>query len=390
MAQTDRKRNKVAGEKAFAKANTNTESIPAVNESEKKLSNLIEFADDGILIGSHEGYITEANSCFCEITGRKKEDLIGKDISLGKFLFTSESIENAPFRFDLLKKGETIVSEREILRPDGSTLMVEMRTKMMSDGSYQSIFRDITGQKKKETQLRKYAEELRKLNADKDLFISILAHDLSNHFNSIIAFLDILKNNFRKFTKKETEDQIKIAHGSAETAFSLLQDFLVWTKAQSGFIHFEPKILRFVSICNDVQNNLKYYAKGKNITLHCRIPDDLEVKADVQMMKTVLRNLITNAIKFTPPRGKIEVFAEKKENMVEITVSDNGVGIEPDIQEKLFKDFSAFSTEGTNGEKGSGLGLLICKICIEKHDGKIWAESTPGKGSNFKFTVSVP
>lgn len=241
-----------------------------------------------------------------------------------------------------------------------------------------------------ENNLRKYTEALGKLDADKDLFISILAHDLSNHFNSIIAFLDILKNNFRKFTEKETEDQIKIVHGSAETAFLLLQDFLIWAKAQSGFIHFKPEIFRFISICDDVQKNLKYYAKGKNIALHCSVSNDLEVKADFQMLKTVLRNLITNAIKFTPPGGKIEVFAEKKGNMAEITVSDNGVGIEPDIQENLFKDFSAFSTEGTNGEKGSGLGLLICKICIEKHNGKIWVESTPGKGSNFKFTVPGP
>ncbi|MGC9352430.1 MAG: PAS domain S-box protein [Mariniphaga sp.] len=144
MAQ---KGNKVKGGKVFERANTNTESTPTENESEKKLRNLIEFAADGILIGSHDGYITEANSCFCEITGRKKEDLIGKHISLSKFLFTSESIEKAPLRFDLLKKGETVVSEREILRPDDSTLMVEMRTKMMPDGSYQSIFRDITEQK---------------------------------------------------------------------------------------------------------------------------------------------------------------------------------------------------------------------------------------------------
>jgi signal transduction histidine kinase len=150
----------------------------------------------------------------------------------------------------------------------------------------------------------------------------------------MIAFLDILKNNFRKFTEKETEQQIKIAHDSAETAFLLLQDFLTWAKVQWGFIHVEPKIFRYGSICDDVQNNLKYYAKGKNIALHCKIPDDLEVKADIQIQKTVLRNLITNAIKFTPPRGKIEVFAEKKGNMVELAVTDSGIGIEAAVPAK--------------------------------------------------------
>jgi signal transduction histidine kinase len=136
-----------------------------------------------------------------------------------------------------------------------------------------------------------------------------------------------------------------------------------------------------------VIKNLKYYAKGKNITLLCQIPADLMVKADIQMLKTILRNLISNAIKFTPSKGKIMVMAEKKENEILLTVSDNGIGIDPAIQNKLFKDFKTYSTNGTKGEKGTGLGLLICKMYVEKHDGKIWVESTPGKGSKFKFTL---
>ncbi|WP_372950223.1 ATP-binding protein [Mariniphaga sp.] len=355
--------------------------------NENIFRNLIEFAVDGILIGSHEGYITEANSSFCSMLGRKKEDLIGKHISLSKLIFTPESIEKTPFRFDLLEKGETITSKREILRPDGSTLMVEMRTKMMPDGSYQSIFRDITERTKQESQLQKYAEDLSKLNSDKDLFISILAHDLSNHFNSIIGLLDLLKEHFRKFTTEETEEQIRNIHKSANTAFSLLQDLLIWVRTQSGFIHFEPANFNVDSICDEVINNLKYYAQGKNISLQCQIPADLMVKADIQMLKTILRNLISNAIKFTPSEGKIRVIAEKKENETLITVSDNGIGIDPAMQNQLFKDFKTYSTNGTKGEKGTGLGLLICKMYVEKHDGKIWVESTPGKGSNFKFTL---
>ena len=356
-------------------------------ESENKFRNLIEFAVDGILIASHEGYITEANSCFCSMLGRKKETLIGKHINLSKLIFTPESIEKVPFRFDLLEKGETVISERDILRPDGSKLMVEMRTKLMPDGSYQSIFRDITERKKQESQLREYTSKLSKLNADKDLFISILAHDLSNHFNSIIGLLDLLKEHFRKFTTEETEEQIRNIHKSANTAFSLLQDLLIWVRTQSGFIHFEPANFNVDSICDEVINNLKYYAQGKNISLQCKIPADLMVKADIQMLKTILRNLISNAIKFTPSEGKIMVMAEKKKNETLITVSDNGIGIDPAMQNQLFKDFKTYSTNGTKGEKGTGLGLLICKMYVEKHDGKIWVESTPGKGSNFKFTL---
>ncbi|MEE4287166.1 MAG: PAS domain-containing sensor histidine kinase [Mariniphaga sp.] len=378
---------KEISEKREIKSEKDNSSDYQKKESENKFRNLIEFAVDGILIGSHEGYIIEANSCLCSMLGRKKETLIGKHINLSKLIFTPESIEKVPFRFDLLEKGETVISEREILRPDGSKLMVEMRTKMMPDGSYQSIFRDITERKKQESQLKKYTAELSKLNADKDLFISILAHDLSNHFNSIIGFIEILKDHFRNFTTDETAEQINIIHNSANTAFSLLQDLITWTKTQSGFIHFEPFSFNLISICDEVIKNLKYYAKGKNITLLCQIPADLMVKADIQMLKTILRNLISNAIKFTPSKGKIMVMAEKKENEILLTVSDNGIGIDPAIQNKLFKDFKTYSTNGTKGEKGTGLGLLICKMYVEKHDGKIWVESTPGKGSKFKFTL---
>ncbi|MBW6534072.1 MAG: PAS domain-containing sensor histidine kinase [Mariniphaga sp.] len=372
-------------EEIKSKKNNGSENV--ITESEIRYQNLLEFAFDGILIGSKEGYIIEANSKFCSILGRKKETLIGKHINLSKFIFTTESVENAPFRFDLLEKGETVISDREILRPDGSKLMVEMRSKMMPDGTYQSIFRDITERKNQEYQLRKYTAELSKLNADKDLFISILAHDLSNHFNSIIGFLDILKDHFYNFTNEETEEQIKIIHHSIHTAFSLLQDLITWTKTQSGFIHFEPAVVNLIDICDEVRNNLNYYAKGKNISLKCQVPADLMVKADIQMLKTILRNLISNAIKFTPSKGKILVMAEKMENEILITVSDNGTGIDPATQEQLFKDFKTYSTNGTKGEKGTGLGLLICKMYVEKHDGKIWVESTPGKGSNFKFTL---
>ncbi|MCA1759310.1 MAG: HAMP domain-containing histidine kinase, partial [Bacteroidales bacterium] len=214
-------------------------------------------------------------------------------------------------------------------------------------------------------------------------------HDLSNHFNSIIGFLDLLKDHFRKFTPEEAEEQIKIIHKSAKTAFSLLQDLIMWTKSQSGFIHFEPLTFKLIAICDEVINNLKVYAEGKNIKLQCQIPADLMVKADIQMLKTILRNLISNAIKFTHPKGKIMVIAEKMENEVLVTVSDNGVGIDPAIQDQLFKDFKTYSTNGTNGETGTGLGLLICKMYVEKHDGKIWVESTPGKGSNFMFTLPI-
>ena len=321
------------------------------SESENKFRNLIEFAVDGILVGSHEGYITEANSCFCSMIGRKKENLIGKHINHSGLLFTTESLEKVPLRFDLLEKGENVISEREILRPDGSILMVEMRTKMMPDGAYQSIFRDITERIKHETRIQKYADELSKLNRDKDLFISILAHDLSNHFNSILGFLDLIKDNIRVLTIEDTEEQINMLHKSAKTAFNLLKDLLIWTQAQSGFIHFEPKHLNLRGISEYVINNLNVYAINKNISMNCEVPVGLHAKADEQVLKTIMRNLIANAIKFTPPNGKINISAEKNNREITVTVTDTGVGISPDVQSKLFHDFNVYSSKGFGAGK---------------------------------------
>ena len=359
------------------------------SKKDNNFYHFIELAVDGILVGTQEGYISEANSMFCSITGRKKEEVIGKHISLSGLLFTPETLEKVPLRFDLLEKGKTVVLEREILRPDGTGIMVEMRTKMMPDGTFQSIFRDITERKKQEAKLEKYAAELHKLNADKDLFLSILAHDLSNHFNTIIGFLDVLKNCVREFTVEETEEQIQIVHKSAKIAHNLLQDLLIWTKAQSGFVRFNPDDLKLFSLCNEVMKSLKYRARNKELSIKCNIPHNLIVYADGHMLKTIIRNLLANAIKFTPSSGEINIISEKNESEVLITVSDTGQGIEPDAVDELFKRYGTYSTEGTQGEKGTGLGLLICKLYVEKHQGKIWVESTPGKGSSFKFTIPI-
>jgi signal transduction histidine kinase len=162
---------------------------------------------------------------------------------------------------------------------------------------------------------------------------------------------------------------------------------LIWARTQSGKIPFCPRTLSFGDICRDILTTLSLVANSKKITINYTAADTLIVFADADMLKTILRNLVSNAIKFTNSYGVINIHAEGKADSVLVTVSDSGVGIEPENVLKLFDFSCVLSTTGTADEKGTGLGLLICKEFVEKHGGKIWVESEEGRGSEFKFTI---
>ena len=229
--------------------------------------------------------------------------------------------------------------------------------------------------------------QLEKLNTDKDRFISILGHDLRSPFNSLLGLSEILKKDIRKFDIDEIE---KIANGiniSARNAYNLLDDLLLWARAQQDNVAFKPQNLSLTDVCNDVLKTLNPTADAKNIAINCSKADHQNVFADSDMLRTVLRNLVSNAIKFTNLGGTINISAAQNSENITIAVSDNGIGIAPDDLSKLFDISQVHSTTGTAKEKGTGLGLLICKEFVEKHQGKIWIESEEGKGSTFYFTI---
>jgi signal transduction histidine kinase len=237
--------------------------------------------------------------------------------------------------------------------------------------------------------LKKSEVQLRQLNADKDRFISILGHDLISPFNMLIGYSGLLLEDLRKLEIEDIENQLIQINKAAQNTFKLLEELLIWARTQSGKIPFCPRNLNIGDICRDILTTLSLIANAKNITINCVADGQLIVFADADMLKIVLRNLVSNAIKFTHTNGQIKINAEEKAENVLVTVSDTGVGIEPENVLKLF-DFSyVLSTTGTADEKGTGLGLLICKEFVEKHGGKIWVESEKDKGSEFKFTIPV-
>ena len=232
-------------------------------------------------------------------------------------------------------------------------------------------------------------KKLLQLNLDKDRFISILSHDLKSPFNNLLGITELLKENIRIYDLDKIENFIKSLNKSAWDTYNLLGDILQWARSQQGNIPFDPKDLSFHNISSDTIEILSPVALKKNITITYSGDDQLIVFADNNMLKTVLRNLITNAIKFSKYGGTINITAEKDLENVTISVSDNGVGIRPQDLTKLFDISQVITTKGTANETGTGLGLLICKEFIIKHSGKIWVESEYGKGSIFRFTLPV-
>ena len=250
-----------------------------------------------------------------------------------------------------------------------------------------TYMQDITEIKKAEIALKESERKLLQLNADKDRFISVLGHDLRSPFNSLLGLSEVLTEDIRKFDIDEIDKIVDDINKSARRAYNLLDDLLMWASSQQDSIVFKPKNLSLTDVCNDVLITFNPTADAKNIAINCLAEDCMNIFADFDMLKTVLRNLVSNAIKFTNNGGTINISAEQNSEVVTISVSDNGVGISTDDLSKLFDISEVHTTTGTAKEKGTGLGLSICKEFVEKHGGEIWVESEVGKGSDCKFTI---
>jgi signal transduction histidine kinase/ligand-binding sensor domain-containing protein len=229
--------------------------------------------------------------------------------------------------------------------------------------------------------------ELQELNVSKDKFFSIIAHDLKNPFQAIIGFSEMLKEEMKSGDIATSENYAGLINTSANQTFRLLENLLEWANSQRGKITFNPVSINLRELVNEEFGVLSDMAKGKNIVLKSSFDDNLSFIADKNMINTILRNLISNAIKFTHKNGRVEVMAMISNNQVEISVSDNGIGMTNETMAKLFRLDGNLSTRGTENEKGTGLGLFLCKEFVEKHGGKIWVESESGKGSIFKMVL---
>lgn len=226
-------------------------------------------------------------------------------------------------------------------------------------------------------------------SVEKDKFFSIISHDLMNPFNALLGFSQMLTVSAKNGDQEDCVEYSLIVHQSTKRILNLLQNLLVWSRMQNGKMKYTPKSVRIDELVSNTMMIIAPIAKNKEINLDWNVNNDITATIDPNMIGSVLQNLVTNAIKFTERGGRVTVNAYTESNHLNFTVSDTGVGISDEQLNKLFKLDKTSSSRGTDDEVGTGLGLIICKEFIESHQGKIWVESTPGKGSNFCFSIPL-
>lgn len=228
---------------------------------------------------------------------------------------------------------------------------------------------------------------LMELNATKDKFFSIIAHDLKNPFNALLGFSELLEKNFDSYTKEEVKEYINVIYESSQSLFKLLDNLLQWSRTQTKSISYHPEQFELLPLVQQEVIFLHINSDKKKITVNVIINEAITAYADKNIISSVVRNLISNAIKFTNTNGNIEISAKDLVSEIEVSISDSGIGIDTDDLDKIFQLNSSISNKGTANEDGTGLGLLLCKEFTEMNHGRIWATSNKGKGSTFFFTI---
>ncbi len=234
--------------------------------------------------------------------------------------------------------------------------------------------------------------DLIKLNKDKDKFLSIIAHDMKSPFSSLLGIAEVVVKDYENLSDSEVFEYVSSLYESLISQYKFLEELLEWGRFQRGVLEFNPKEFNIIVDITDSIGLLRGNAAAKKIALEIDVDEDLTACYDSNMVYTILRNLVSNAIKFTPEGGKITIAAlpdPDSKDLILVSVSDTGVGMPQSDIDKLFRIDSVFTRIGTNNEKGTGLGLILCKEFVDRHGGRIWVESAPGAGTKFSFTLPV-
>jgi signal transduction histidine kinase len=238
--------------------------------------------------------------------------------------------------------------------------------------------------------LEELTQQLLEANAAKDRFYSIIAHDLRNPLQVLLFSAELMADEYEQMEEEAIKKFIKQVNHTAQNMANLLENLLQWARFQYGELECHPEKIDLFVLAKE---NIQYFvgnAEKKNINISIGIPENTWVYADENMIKSVLRNLVNNSVKFTHPGGKIKIFSKKEGDFIITSVQDTGIGIPKEKTDCLFQNGKHVSTQGTADEKGSNLGLLICKEFVEKNGGEIRVKSEPGKGSTFEFSLPPP
>ena len=254
---------------------------------------------------------------------------------------------------------------------------------------YSLAQQELAERKRAETALQQANRELKWANESKDKFFSIISHDLRAPFNALLGYTRLLVEQFENYSQGKVYHFLERIHTSAERLYALIENLLTWSRIQRGVMEYEPETLDLHDVVSDTVDLFLSRAEQKQILLRSMVAENTFVSADGYMLATILRNLISNALKFTESGGTVTIFTQIHDaDKLEVSITDTGCGIPQSDQHKLFCIDQQYSQTGTAGETGTGLGLILCQELVERHGGKIWAESAPGKGAAFRFTLA--
>jgi PAS domain S-box-containing protein len=393
-----------------------------LKDSEEKFRSIATTARDGIIFIDNDGNISFWNQAAEHLCGYTSEESLGKNVHtlIGPDNLNDQWVEGFE-SFKKTGKGPLIDNtiEFNIKKKDRELIPVEISfSSVMLKGKWCccGIIRDISERIQFDNEMTKIIEDLHfsreaveqnagelvrlnsrlaeseerlsLLNASKDKFFSIISHDLKNPFQALLGYSEILSKEINKLNKEKISEFAKDLHDTASHVFKLLENLLQWSRIQRGIIEFHPENFQLSQLVDLNIKLLNAWAKQKNIQLESLVNPEIYVYADLNMINTITRNLLSNAIKFTPNDGKISVFSKDLNNSkISVTIKDSGVGMKEEDKEKLFRIDYHHTTEGTANEKGTGLGLILCKDLIDMHSEKIFVDSKSGKGTSFTFTL---
>lgn len=366
-----------------------------LQQSEEKYRQLFHFMPLGVSLADSSGQLIENNHHAEVLLGLSAKEHNSRTIDGEVWqIIRKDGTPMPPEEFAsvrALKENKLVENvEMGIKKTQSETTWINVSAiPVVNDNGVIISYTDITEKIIHEQALLAYNKELQDINRTKDKLFSIISHDLKNPFATLLGFSDLLLKNFHKYTPEKIKSQIQIIHDVSANTFKFLEDILMWARAQSNRIQFQPENIDLFDSIHKMALEMQALAQKKLIIIETHVAKDICIIADYSMLQTVLRNLISNAIKYTPHNGRIVVSAMVKENQCIISVEDNGIGIDSDRQEQLFDLNNNFSTNGTDNEPGSGFGLILCKEFVEKQGGQIWFRSQVDQGSVFSFSLPL-
>ncbi len=356
-------------------------SFQALNFDQITLESVFENITDAVVVVNNQNSIKRINPAATSFTSLKPEEIKNRSFF--------DCFSGYPNLCDAFLKGQAC---EILLNISGQNRFFVFSANKLIDSrgivGRIILLHDITNQKEAESIIRKNEEDLKELVATKDSLFSIIAHDLKGPMGSILGISELLAENHQKGNSILTNDLIGLLGVSSKQVFDLLNNLLEWYKAQSKGVTIEIQPVDPSRMINDAVALVKSMADQKGISINIKQVEK-SILADPNMLTTILRNLLSNAIKFSHPNSSIELWMECVGNEVIFSVRDHGVGIDEAKSKVIFSDMGISSTLGTQKEKGTGLGLMLCKEFVEKHNGRIWVESESGKGSLFRFSIPL-